>query len=475
MRQPIVSTLVTIASILGCTVWAHAQANNDLPTPTLPTPPNFIVILTDDQGWNGMSVAMDPQRADSQSDYFLTPNLARLAAEGLRFTNGYAPAALCCPTRRSLQFGQSPVRMGDESFAAQYPTTTGRVTIPRVLKQADERYRAAHFGKWDLRSELLPEHLGYDESDGDTGNKTGNEGSSFGKQGKWQKTLITDDPKKIFSLTRRAVDFISRQVTEQRPFYLQVSHYAVHADQHARPVSLTRFQNMQPGSRHRIPGYAAMTADLDDGIGQLLDAVDRMHIADHTYIFFLSDNGGVPWVPPDGGKHFANPLTLPDKSRNYPLRSGKWTLFEGGIRVPFIIRGPDISPGAFSTHPVVGWDLLPTIADLAGHDAPLPEDLDGVSFRALLTDPQHGAAPAPERAFIFHRYSKGNPHSAIRKGRYKLIKFWHQPDDLLLFDLQDDLGETTNLASRHPERARELDEQLTSYLESVSAEILVAD
>ena len=433
--------------------------------------PNFVFILSDDQGWNGSSASMHATREDARSDYFLTPNLERLASQGMRFSQGYAPAALCCPTRRSLQFGQTPVRQGNARFAAGYPPAHGRLTIPRMLKSVNPAYAAAHFGKWDLRTELLPEHLGYDESDGNTRNTEGNKASNFDKKEKWASYKAVDDPKAIFSITDRANDFIARQVHAGRPFYVQISHYAVHVDMQSRPETLEKCEQRRKGTVHRIPAYAGMTEDLDTGIGKVLDQLEELGIADSTYVIYVADNGGVPWVPPNKRKHLANPDALDDVSRNYPLRSGKWTLYEGGIRVPFMVRGPGIARGAFCDVPVVGWDLLPTLADLAGYAAALPTDLDGGSLRPLLEDQGQGTVERPFAGLVFHRYASGYPHSAIRLGDFKLVKFWNRRTPYL-FNVKADLGETKDLAASMPEKAEELEGELMRYLRSVDAEVL---
>jgi arylsulfatase A-like enzyme len=448
--------------------------------------PNFVVILTDDQGWTGTSVAMSPDQDDSLSDYYQTPNLQRLASRGMRFTQGYSPAALCSPTRRSIQFGQTPVRQGDDQFTTKYPATTDRITIPRLLKSVNANYRAAHFGKWDLRSDLLPEHLGYDVSDGNTGNRDGNRGSMFNKQDKWKKFKILEDPKQIFGITDRANQFMEGQVRAGNPFFLQVSHYAVHADTQTTAASLEATRQRQHGKRHDRAEFAAMTADLDKGLGLLLDKIESLGIEDSTYVFYLADNGAVPWVPPNREKHLGHPSLFSDTSNNYPLRGGKWTLFEGGIRVPWIVAGPEIVAQTFCNVPVVGWDLLPTIADLAGYSEPLPATLDGGSLRRLLQLPGEATVNRPRPGLVFHRFSKSYSHSAIRVGDYKLIKFWQELDfsvdvtstgkgtfqRTLLFNLQEDSGETRNLAKSLPAKTQQLEAELDAYLEQVGAAVL---
>lgn len=445
--------------------------------------PNFVFILGDDQGWTGTSVSMHSGRNDARSDYYRTPNLQRLASQGIRFSQGYAPAALCCPTRRSIQFGQAPPRQGDDdAFAARYPVDTNRMTIPRALKAVDPHYVAAHFGKWDLRTDLAPEHLGYDESDGNTRNSVGSEGTSFNKKDKWTRYGVMDDPKRIFSITERAVDFMKRASDQGRPFFVQISHYAVHVDMQTRRASLEECGARARGQHHRIPAFAGMTQDLDAGIGRVLNQLEALGIADNTYVFYMADNGAVPWIPPDKRKHLSNPGELEDASRNYPLRAGKWTLFEGGLRVPFMVRGPGIAPGSFCNTPVVGWDLLPTVAGLAGYREALPGDLDGIDIRPLLEG--HGAPDIRKDPLIFHRYVKDYGHSAIRDGDFKLVQFWQRPEDgprgwplppyvepTQLFDLSSDPGETRNLAAEMPEKAEELRKRLMDYLWKAGLEV----
>ncbi len=467
-----------IAATIACLLWPHAAESA-----RRGGAPSFVLILADDQGWNGTSVAMHPQRDDAQSDYYRTPNLERLARGGMRFCQGYAPAALCCPTRRSIQFGQTPARMGDDdAFAKRYPPGTQRLTIPRALKAVDPNYMAAHFGKWDLRTDLAPKHLGYDESDGNTRNSVGSEGTDFDKKEKWRRYGVMDDPKRIFSITGHAVDFMRRAASQGRPFFVQISHYAVHVDMQTRRASLEACRKRPPGKHHRIPAFAGMTEDLDAGVGRVLDELETLGIADKTYVFYMADNGAVPWIPPDRRKHLSHPDAVNDAGRNHPLRAGKWTLFEGGIRVPFIVRGPGIAKGSFCKTPVVGWDLLPTIARLAGGNKALPADLDGVSIRPLLEG--RGDQSIHRAPLVFHRYASSYPHSAILDGEDKLVQFWRPTKrqgfrprlpsyvrPTQLFHLSSDLGETTNLADQDPDKAQRLRDTLMGCLRRSGHEV----
>lgn len=433
--------------------------------------PNFIFILLDDFGWTFPSFPMDSRLPEAKSDYFETPNLERLAEMGMRFTNAYAPAAICSPTRRSIQFGQTPARQGEEKFAEKYETSKDElISIPRILKRANPEYQTAHYGKWDLRADIFPEDIGYDESDGNTGNRNGNVFRH--KSEKWTEAFINSDPKRIESLTARSLNFIERQVKSDKPFYLQLSHYATHVDMQTKEESFARFEKKGKGEMHNIPQFAGMVADVDEAIGRILDKIEALGIANNTYIFLMTDNGGVPFIAPNREK-----LIHPDKytkvCRNAPLRGGKWTLYEGGVRVPFLAAGPGVKAGIQCDTPIVGWDLLSTLADFVGAKK-LPKDVDGGSFRSLLAKGNSGEINRPQNMLVFHRFHKSYGHSAIRRGSYKLIRFW-KDDKMELYDLSMDLGEKNNLAEAMPEKVGELNKALMDYLREVEAEVLVED
>ncbi|MCW5554948.1 MAG: sulfatase [Verrucomicrobiae bacterium] len=433
-----------------------------------PTKPNFVLILADDLGWNSLSFRMDDRVPDSRSDFHATPNLERLARDGMRFTSAYSPASTCCPTRRSIQFGQTPTRQGELRFARDFdPAAHPRLTIPRMLKSADARYRTAHYGKWDLRADIFPEDLGYDESDGNTGNQNGNVASD--PKTKFTSLYLNTDPKRIETLTGRAVNFIRRNHAAGNPFFLQLSHYATHVDIQARSGTHAKYADRQPGRIHSNPGWAAMLDDLDEGVGRVLKAIEQLGIAGNTYIFFMADNGGLEFIPPVQNK-MDHPSKFPTPARNHPLRGGKWVLYEGGIRVPFIVRGPGIKPGTQCDAPIAGWDILPTIADLAGFSKPLPDNLDGGSLRGVLEAADH-IVKRPTNGLIFYRPTSAYPHSAIRVGRFKLIKIW-KTQKLELYDFNADLGETDDLAAKLPAKTEELHRQLMNYLQAVDAEVL---
>lgn len=418
--------------------------------------PNFIVILTDDQSYVGTSFLTNPEDKRTCSDYYQTPNMDRLAQMGMCFTNGYAPAPYCCPTRKSITIGQTPAKHEYQKDRVNWTKNFRKqLSIPQMLKKANPNYQTAHFGKWDARyDEVTPEEMGYDFSDGLTTNNTGG-----GKKGiKWP--LALDDPKLIFSLTERAGNFMQKQIEEENPFYLQVSHYAVHLGITYTQHSLDKYKNLNPGEKHHIPEFAAMTEDLDTGIGILLDKVKELGLMENTYIIFLSDNGGRN-TQPIGGEQKVH--------RNFPLRSGKGSMYEGGIRVPFIVAGPKVQQNSYSHVPITGLDILPTLADLAGYDENLPEVLDGGSITSVMHNDGKGAVKRNRPYLIFHHAVDRKAQSAIRKGDYKLVKTW-RTNQLELFDLAKDVSEENDLSKKLPELVKELDSELVAFLDEVGAE-----
>ena len=424
------------------------------------TSPNFILILSDDQGWNGTSVKMMDNEPGSKSHYFETPNLELLANRGMRFSDAYASAPVCAPSRYSIQFGKTPARLSliRVGMNTDHIDHEGFTSIPKALKKINNKYRTAHFGKWGMGSD--PSVLGYDVSDGPTKNKDGN----FDNNKSQWKNVFKKDPKNIFSLTDRAIKFIVSTQEEKKPFYLQISHYAVHSNIESKEKSYLRLKDKPKGEQQKDLGFAAMTYDLDDGLGILLKKVKELGIEDNTYILYMSDNGSVPNIP--GAKKY-------EKSYNYPLSRGKWDAFEGGIRVPLIIAGPGIKNGSESSVPVSGSDLLPTLIELAGNKSISLSDIDGGSFASILLNKNNKQIKRKVDGIFFHvPYKNGialkRPHSAVRKGDYKLIKF-HDDKSILLFNLVKDKKEQLNLVSQKPDLAKDLEKILDNYLVEVSA------
>jgi arylsulfatase A-like enzyme len=425
-------------------------------------PPNFIIVIVDDQGWNGTSVQMSDEIHNSKSDFHLTPNLEKLALKGMRFSSAYASAPVCAPSRYSIQFGQTPARlqMIRVGMNTDHINHNELITIPKILNRINSEYKSAHFGKWGMGSE--PSVLGYHVSDGKTKNKDGGFDYKNNKR-QWQNNLNID-PKLIFSTTQKAINFINEQVKSDTPFFVQISHYAVHSDIMMRKGTLEKYKNIPKGKYHNHIGFAAMTEDLDSGLGLLLNHIEKLGINENTYVIYTSDNGAVPAMPPKPVYSF---------STNYPLKRGKWDATEGGIRVPFIISGPKIKSGIESKVKISLSDILPTVADLAGYKYEMPDNIDGGSFKNVLFNNGKGTIDRLFDYFIFHvpyenAIAYKRAHSSIIDENYKLLKFYDN-DELKLFDISVDFEEKNSLHKKLPKIASSLEEKLNNYLKMVKA------
>ena len=431
---------LTISIVLGV---AAVQTNADSP--------NIILILTDDQGWSQRSGLMDPENPETGSNYLHTPAMDRIAEEGMRFTGGYSPAPLCTPTRRSILCGTSAARSGSE-FASEW-VPADHLTLPRALKQANPAYSCAHFGKWGEKMISSPEECGYDMSDGHTGNVTG------GMADKMRPAHLVKDPKRTGSVTDRSIEFIRQQTKAGKPFYAQVSYYAVHLRTELLQTSLNKYQKKGAPDRAYSQGWAGMLEELDNGIGRLLDELDTLDISDNTYVVFTTDNGGRGTIP--GG----NPNSPPP---NVPLSGAKHSLLEGGIRVPLMVRGPSIKAGSVCRVPVAGYDFLPTFYELAGGKSNLSQELDGGSFVTLFSDPGNDRVKRPIDGLIFSRPRQGM--AAIRTGTWKLLAEVNSNREIQsakLFNVVKDIAEQNDLSKSQSDKAMQLQSRLKTYLKTV--------
>ena len=418
--------------------------------------PNFVFVLGEGHGWSSTSVQMDDAVPESKSAYVRTPNLEKLAAGGLRFANFYAPSPRCTPSRVALFTGKSPAqlhmtfinegrrdsgsnpngRVITPSASMELPTS--ETTIAEVLKRAG--YATAHFGKWHM-GRANPSQHGFDENDGANGNGGPDD-------------VDNPHPKQLYAMTERGLDFMTREVKAGKPFYLQLSHYASRQGGDASPQALAAVKSWGSSLNDRETAEAAADLDLGIALGTLLKKLDELGIATNTYVIFTTDHGS--------------------PGRNPPLAGGKGTVSEGGLRVPFIIRGPGISAGACSHVRAIGEDLFPTIAALAHVSEPLPKGIEGGSLVPALANSGKATVQRPREEFVVHfpHYDKDalGPASAIYVGNFKLIRVY-ETGALKLFDLAKDPGERHDLAAQMPDKARELNERLTNYLLAVNAQM----
>ena len=426
--------------------------------------PNFVLIITDDQSWAGTSICMDNRVLDRFQDRYETPAVVRLANEGMRFSAGYAAAPVCSPSRYSIQWGQSVARHGVtdvQKLFREVPRFEDRDTLVEVLKRVDETYVAAHFGKWHILGD--PAEMGFDFSDGETGNKEG----GFALKDEY-RTRLKEDPKLTNSLKQRSVAFLEQMAKEGNSFFLQISHYANHTWVVADPDDFDKQPMKESNPMEAL--YRAMTVALDRSVEGVLDCLDQLGLAENTYVIFTSDNGAVPSLPP----------SKKPRRMNTPLTGGKWSLREGGIRVPFVVRGPGINAGDQCDVPVSGIDILPTLFELAGGDhLETLQIMDGVSFAPLLMDARDVKTTKKlmERALTWH-YPKFNSwelqtaSSALRLGHWKLIHNW-ETNHSSLYNLKTDLSETSDLSKKLPALTSALRAALFAELRAAGQDVPV--
>jgi len=441
-------------------------------------PPNVVLILVDDLGWTDL--------ACFGSRYYQTPNLDRLAAQGMKFTDGYAACAVCSPTRAAVMTGRYPARLGvtdwirsrfqGGAIPADKKNPTGyvggrrnkvfcprnalwmeldEVTIAEALKPAG--HVSCHIGKWHLGpDDQYPDRQGFDFNIGgcDYGQPPGYFDPYTNKR--LSQGIPTLKPRKQGEyLTDREADEAVRFIEQHRnrPFFLYMAHYAVHTPIQGKKDLVAKYQ-ARPKTNQKNPTYAAMVESVDDAAGRILAALDACKVSDNTIVIFTGDNGG-----------------LLGPTHNAPLRAGKGWPYEGGIRVPLIIRWPGVvKPGSASAVPVTSVDYLPTVLDAAGLRLPAGRPIDGESLLPVLKGTGRLKRDAIYWHFPHYRGRGIPPYSIIRAGDWKLIKRYDgKPFEL--FDLGSDLSETTDLAAKMPDKVKELDARLAAWLKTTGARV----
>ncbi len=420
--------------------------------------PNIVLILIDDLGW--ADVPCHGNR------FHEMPHLDRLVRQGMRFTDFYAAGPVCSPTRATIQSGQYTPRTGITNFIPGHwrpfeklvePPNAPHlaleiVTVAEALREAG--YATGHFGKWHLGGPThFPDQQGYDVS-------VVTAGRHFGPR------VLTDPPKRLSPdvyladfLTDRAIEFI--EANKDRPFFVHLSHYAVHIPLEAKAGQIKKYtEKPKPPQGVHHPVYAAMVAHVDESLGRIVETLDRLELAQNTLVLFTSDNGGLR-------RRFDGRGDV--VTTNAPLRDEKGSLYEGGIRVPLVVRWPGvIPPGSVCREPAVSVDFYPTMLQCAGVGQPPGQVLDGVSLVPLMK--QTGGLGRDAICFHYPHYHHSRPAGAIRAGDWKLIERFDD-GSLELYHLKNDVGETANLAEKMPQRARELRDRLAAWRQSVGAKM----
>lgn len=437
--------------------------------------PNIVLILADDLGWSDLGCY--------GADLHTTPNLDRLARQGIRFTQAYA-MSVCSPTRAALLTGvhaarwhyttwreasvERSVRIARNQEKLNPPATIGdlpheALTLAEAVHTAG--YRTFHVGKWHLGdAAFYPETQGFDVNIGGThwgapesyfwpfrGTNRFKEfryvpGLGPGKPGDYLTDRLTDE-------ALRLID-----ASGDTPFFLNLWYHNPHTPMNGKPAAVQRFQRqIRAGMHHRNADYAAMIASLDENIGRILGRIDRNGRGRQTVVIFMSDNGG--YLQDGSGVRITD---------NHPLRSGKGSLYEGGIRVPLLIRWPGVTQSqSVCQEPVLCTDLFKTLCGAVGVDG--STGVDGMDLRPLLEKPTSQL----ERGALFfhypHYYSTTHPVSAVRAGDWKLLHYYEDDRDEL-YNLREDIGEAVDLAKVRPEQRQTLRRQLEDWLKEIGAQ-----
>ena len=440
--------------------------------------PNFVIIYADDLGYTQTSVPMMKGRPELAHKVHQTPNLERLASRGMRFSNAYCPSPVCTSSRASIQHGKTTARVGcisihDVVMNKREIDLGKNLSIAEMIKEADDEYVTAFFGKGCTPMRWFKEH-GYDVTDFNHKTPNGNAHGDWWEPA-YKTPIPLDDPKRVFSLARTAQQFLDQRGKDGKPFYMMVSHYAVHVRNTSLKSTREKYLRLL-ATEHDIQGgipdiskfdtnadampkklqalwekanYAAMMENMDSSIGMVLDELKSQGLEENTYVIFSSDNGG--------------------GQSNAPLQGGKAKMWEGGLRVPMIVAGPGIAANSQCDKPVAQWDYLTTMHDLVGSNVALPDDLDGISLRPVFENGNKGKLAERDTGFVFHfpaHYTV--PITAYRKGDYKLMRHLNS-GEIKLFNVVSDMGETNDLANDLPAKTAEMVRDLDAYLEKVGA------
>ncbi len=463
------------------------------------TQPNIVVFIVDDLGWQDCSVPMHTERTPF-NDRYRTPSLERLAERGVIFRNGYAAAPVCTPTRVALMTGQCPARTHVTYWTLNKDTDTSRPrddiaapawnlnglqpgapTLPGLLRDAGYHTMhvgKAHFGARDTPG-ADPTNLGFDVTV--AGHAAGAPGSYYGihdfragkRSGNPDQASVWDVPglepyhgEEIYlteALTIEATRLLREAAAMHKPFFLDFAPYAVHA-----PIMVNeRYAEQYEGIDPREQAYATMIETVDTALGSILDTLDDLGLTDNTIIVFTSDNGGLSAHARGGEPH----------THNAPLRSGKGSAYEGGTREPWVIAWPGVTDDAGArTEPIITQDLFPTLLAAAGVALPADHTIDGIDLGPLL---RQEPWPHADRVLGWnqpHQWGASGPgiwpFTSIRVGDEKLIYF-HAKRHFELYDLDQDIGETHDLAGEHPERVRELATIMQQWIDETGAQLSI--
>lgn len=468
-----------LKEVTGCIVLAAMTVACSAPLQT-PDKPNIVFIMADDMGWADLPVY--------GNKFNEAPHLTRMAEEGIRFTNAYAACPVCSPTRASIQSGQYPARVGVIDFIPGHWRPYEEVTVPQNRTQnlpveihtiadamKDAGYKTGYFGKWHLGywDEHHPSKRGYDTAYEYTG------GGFFNP--KFKPDYEVADPKQPLSdiLTDMSVKFLEEN--KDTTFFLFLTHYDVHVQLDADSALIEKYLNKEKVDGYPCNAvYAAMVESVDKSVGRVLDKLDELGLSENTMVVFFSDNGGlksrydkIPLLDKSKQHIYEGDTLLFVASSNAPLRGEKGTVWEGGIREPFIVRWPGkIEAGQLSDALISSIDFYPTFVSLAGGQLPKGQVFDGKNIMPEIM----GENKDTDRALFWHYpvYHHDVPKSVIRKGDWKLIENLVD-HSFELYNLKEDISETNNLASTMTDKVNELETALKAWQKDSGAELPVTN
>lgn len=421
-----------------------------------PSRPNIIFVLVDDMGWTDLGCY--------GSDYYETPNIDKLAQQGVRFTDAYAACTVCSPSRASIMTGQYPARLHITDWISGHKFPDAKLRVPRWTKKLSptipnlaqtlkaQGYATASIGKWHLGPDF-PDKQGFDINIG--GCEVGRPTTYFSP---YNIQNLPNGPEGEFLTDREVAETIKFiKANRERPFFVYLAHYAVHTPLGAKEEVIQKYRDKRKqkrSPRHNTPRYAALIESIDDGIGAIRSTLDTLDLNDNTVIIFTSDNGGLLKV-----------------TSNAPLRDGKGSVYEGGVRVPLIIHWPGVAQsGTICQTPVCGIDFFPTLLDFFKLDHDSSSPIDGVSLLPLVS----GKGELNRNTLYWHYphyHTEGaTPYGAIRDGYYRLIEFY-EDSRIELYNLETDPGEKINLAATMPDKAAELKQKLANWRTATKAQM----
>ncbi len=461
MKKHIIKHILFLSFFLTSFLFSYGEVNKKKSRKK----PNVVLIVVDDMGWTDLTTY--------GSDFYQTPNIDKLAQDGIKFTDSYATCTVCSPTRASLMTGKYPARLHLTDWITGHERLYGKMMIPKWTQYLvpeehtlaetfkDNGYQTYHVGKWHLGDEETdwPEYHGFDKNIAGfkAGSPKAHKGGGYFSP--YNNPRLKDGPENEY-LTERLTDEVEQIIEENKktPFFINYWFYNVHAPLQAKQNKIDKYTALvDPSKRHTNPTYAAMVEHVDEAVGRVLETLKKNGLEENTLVILTSDNGGL----------VSNKIT-----NNSPLRSGKGDMYEGGVRIPLIMKWTNkIKANTISNIPSTSADLYPTIMELIGltFSKGKKQQFDGISLSKHVLG---GSKPSPRNIYWHypHYHRQGAvPYSAVRSGDWKLIRNY-ESNTTELYNLKADIGEKNNLINKQATIANKLIADLDKWLKNVDAQ-----